>query len=182
MCARSLPLSRQIVSPTWHGATPSMGRTSCSATDVAWDLMPGGRFQKTACGRVVQVIPADRATHAQRRRANTRNSHWILPSMNSCVKSQLCLCHCVAIHSTARLSFARHLRRLKAPQPVPPELSSVMVIEQDGCTKTVAETAAPVARRSAGKVSDKSPVRIMDGTTTEKIAEWNLRKMEASAS
>ena len=38
----------------------------------------------------------------------------------SCVKSQLCLCHCVAIHSTAHFSFARHLPRLKAPQPVPP--------------------------------------------------------------
>ena len=64
-----------------------------------------------------------------------------------------------------------------------PELSSVMVIEQDGCTKTVAETAAPMARRSVGKVSDKGPVRIMDGTTTEKIADgigerWRRQLLE----
>ena len=81
------------------------------------------------------------------------------------VKSQLCLCHCVAIHSTAHLSFERHLRRLKAPQTVPPARIVIRHgVEQDGCTKTVAETAAPMARRFVGKVSDKGPVRITDGT------------------
>ena len=256
---------------------------ACSATDVASkDLfMPGGRFQKTVCGRAVQVIPADRPTHAQKWTAETcehekftldpakhelfwstsvkavgaingplhftaddqartsveQNANegapmaWYAEPGAGVKWNDPCKHrppHGVVIEGTAPdahssgdcCSFIFFLARNTTPTDVapvsshssvfatvlrstrrhichsqgicvvsrrhspchPPELSSIMVVEQDGCKKTVAETAAPMARRSVGKVSDEGPVRIMDGTTTEKIAEWNRRKMEASAS
>ena len=99
------------------------------------------------------------------------------------VKSQLCLCHCVAIHSTAHLSFARHLRRLKAPQTVPP---ARIVIRHGGRTGLLHEN----CRRDGGtdgstirgKGFGQRPSPNHGRTTTEKIVEWNRRKIEASAS
>ena len=107
MCARSLPLRRQILAPTWQGVTRSRGRTSvlhglpmlsrcplmlaCSATDAAsWDFfMPGGSVQETAYGR------ADRATHAQKWMAETSENETL--TLNSAKHDLLMFASVIAV-------------------------------------------------------------------------------------